>query len=217
MQNDHVIEAYSQGASDYDALMDRYWRIDRGPFIASLGLSPGQAALDAAVGTGLNLPAYPAGVRVTGVDLSEGMLNEARKKKVAADLTLTVSNLQNLDFADNTFDAAASGFTLCVVAAPVRALQELLRVTKPGALIAILDYCKSRDPEVEKWQELIADAALRVGFPTGKIKWNALMDYDQLIYKSGLPVEVLQDARIESQNPFSCGCQLLLKNTKAPA
>ncbi len=73
MQNDHVIDAYSHGAPDYDALMDRYWRIDRGLFIASLGLSPGQAVLDAAVGTGLNLPAYPAGVRVTGVDLSEGM------------------------------------------------------------------------------------------------------------------------------------------------
>jgi phosphatidylethanolamine/phosphatidyl-N-methylethanolamine N-methyltransferase len=214
METQQVIETYSQGAADYEAIMARYWHVERGPFIATLGLSAGQRVLDAAVGTGLNLPAYPAGVQVTGVDLSEGMLEEARRKSVSADLTLKVMNLENLELPDDSFDAAASGFTLCVVNDPVRALQEMLRVTKPGSLIAILDYCKSRDPEVQKWQELIYDTASQIGFPTGKIKWNALMDYDELIYRSDLPIEVLQDGRIESPNPFSCGCQLLLKNLK---
>jgi ubiquinone/menaquinone biosynthesis C-methylase UbiE len=211
----HVIETYDQGAADYDAIMHRYWFVDRAPFIASLQLKPGQAVLDAAVGTGLNLTSYPSGVSVTGVDLSEMMIAEARKKQVAADVTFKIMDLQHLDFPDSTFDAAASGFTLCVVADPVQSMQELLRVTKPGALIGIVDYCLSRDPEVQKWQGLIADAALNLGFPTGKIKWNALMDYDRLIYHSNLDLEVLQDARIESPNPFSCGCQLLLRNTKA--
>lgn len=215
MQIDQVIETYNDGAADYEAIMQRYWHVDRKPFISSLNLNSGQTVLDAAVGTGLNLPAYPANVHVTGVDLSQGMLDEARKKHVSAHITLKVSDLQNLDFPDNSFDAATSGFTLCVVADPVRALQEILRVTKPNALIAILDYCKSRDPEIQKWQELIEDAASKLGFPTGKIKWNALMDYDELIYKSNLSIEVLQDNRIESLNPFSCGCQLLLRNSKS--
>lgn len=214
MLTEQVISTYDHGAAEYEAIMQRYWHVEREPFINTLNLQAGQTVLDAAVGTGLNLPAYPAGVQVTGIDLSEGMLEEARKKHIAADLTLKVADLENLDFADNSFDAAASGFTLCVVADPVRALQEILRVTKPNALIAILDYCKSRDPEVQKWQELIEDAALKIGFPTGKIKWNALMDYDKLIYGSNLTIEVLQDHRIESPNPFSCGCQILLKNTK---
>jgi phosphatidylethanolamine/phosphatidyl-N-methylethanolamine N-methyltransferase len=214
MQTDKVIETYNQGAADYDAIMQRYWHVDRKPLIDSLQLSLGQSVLDAAVGTGLNLAAYPAGVQVVGVDLSEQMLEQARQKSVAANIALKVMDLQNLEFPDNSFDAAASGFTLCVVANPVQALQEILRVTKPGALIAIVDYCKSRDPEVEKWQELIVDAASQLGFPTGKIKWNALMDYDELIYHSDLPIEVLADDRIESPNPFSCGCQLLLKNAK---
>lgn len=211
---DKVIDTYNHGAADYEAIMLRYWHVERQPLIDSLELSAGQTVLDAAVGTGLNLPAYPAGVQVTGVDLSEGMLAEARKKQVAADVTLKVADLNHLEFPNNSFDAAASGFTLCVVDNPVRALQEILRVTKPGSLIAILDYCKSQDPEVQKWQELISDATSQLGFPTGKIKWNALMDYDQLIYNSNLPIKVLQDNRIESPNPFSCGCQLLLKNLK---
>lgn len=214
MQSNKVIETYNHGAAEYDTIMQRYWHVDREPLIASLQLSAGQTVLDAAVGTGLNLPAYPEGVYVTGIDLSPNMLDEARKKRVSAEVTLKVANLQNLDFSDDSFDAAASGFTLCVVVDPVRALAEILRVTKPGALIAIVDYCLSRDPDVQKWQELISDASSQFGFPMGKIKWNALMDYDRLIYKSNLPIEVLMDERIESQNPFSCGCQLLLRNAK---
>ncbi|MBE9177797.1 methyltransferase domain-containing protein [Oculatella sp. LEGE 06141] len=214
MQTEKVIETYNHGAADYEAIMLRYWHVEREPLIASLELSPGQTVLDAAVGTGLNLPAYPEGVSVTGIDLSHEMLNQARAKPVSAQVTLKLADLQQLDLSDDSFDAAASGFTFCVVNDPVRSLQEMLRVTKAGALIAILDYCKSRDPEIQKWQELIADAASQVGFPTNKIKWNALMDYDSLIYHSNLPIEVLQDVRIESQNPFSCGCQLLLRNAK---
>jgi ubiquinone/menaquinone biosynthesis C-methylase UbiE len=214
MQTDRVIETYNHGAAEYEAIMQRYWHVPREPLIASLQLRPGQTVLDAAVGTGLNLPAYPEGVHVVGVDLSEMMLAEAGKKQVSADITLKVADLQNLGFPDDHFDAAASGFTLCVVDDPVRAFQEILRVTKPGALIGILDYSMSRDPEVQKWQELIFDAASQVGFPTDKIKWNALMDYDKLIYHSQLPIEVVADDRIESPNPFSCGCQLLLKNSK---
>ena len=215
MQINQVIETYDQGAVDYDAIMKRYWHIEREPLIASLQLKPGQTVLDAAVGTGLNLSAYPEGVHVVGVDLSEKMLDEACKKRVSADITFKVSDMCNLDFPDNSFGAAASGFTLCVVNDPVIALKEILRVTKPGAFIAILDYCKSQDPEFQKWQELIFDATSQLGFPTGKIKWNALMDYDELIYNSKLPIEVLVDDRTENPNPFLCSCQLLLKNSKA--
>lgn len=215
LPKEQAIEAYNFGAADYEAVMNYYWYIDRQPLIDSLQLQPGQKIIEAAVGTGLNLPAYPAGVHVTGVDLSEGMLAEARKKQVAADLTLKIADLTNLDLPDNAFDAAGSGFTLCVVTDPVRVMQEILRVTKPGSLIAILDYCMSRDPEIQKWQALIADGTSKFGFPTGKIKWNALMDYDELIYNSNLTLEVISDQRTDSPNPFLCSCQILVKNTKA--
>ncbi|MEH1916826.1 hypothetical protein [Nostoc sp.] len=53
MQIHQVIETYDQGSVDYDAIMKRYWHIEREPLIASLQLKPGQTALDAAVGTGV--------------------------------------------------------------------------------------------------------------------------------------------------------------------
>ncbi|WP_392530377.1 hypothetical protein [Nostoc sp. C117] len=55
MQINQVIETYDRSAVDYDAIMKRFWHIDREPLIASLQLQPGQTVLDAAVGTGLNL------------------------------------------------------------------------------------------------------------------------------------------------------------------
>lgn len=77
MQNKQMIETYDQGSTDYDAIMQRYWHVEGQPLIDSLQLRPGQTVLDGAVGTELNLPAYPAGVQVTGVDLSHGMLSRA--------------------------------------------------------------------------------------------------------------------------------------------
>jgi hypothetical protein len=62
---------------------------------------------------------------------------------------------------------------------------------------------------VQKWQELIADAASQQGFPTGKIKWNALMDYDQLIYHSNLPIQAnLTSASQQSGQPIRLGLSL---------
>lgn len=63
MQNKQMIETYDQGSTDYDAIVQRYWHVDRQPLIDSLQLSPGQTVLDGAVDTGLNLPAYPEGCR----------------------------------------------------------------------------------------------------------------------------------------------------------
>jgi len=50
-----------------------------------------------------------------------------------------------------------------------------------------------------------------MGFPRDVICWNSLMDYDDLIYNSGLPVEVMQDERFESENPFSNACKIILR------
>src|SRR5215831_20468568 len=71
--------------------------------------------LEVAVGTGLNLPCYPAGVRLTGVDLSPGMLVVARDRaeRLGVDADLRVGNAQALEFGDATFDTAVCTIALC--------------------------------------------------------------------------------------------------------
>ncbi|HJX50935.1 methyltransferase type 11 [Candidatus Pacearchaeota archaeon RBG_13_36_9] len=205
---------YDKGAEKYEEVMRRYWHVPKKPFIESLDFKPGDKILSAVVGTGLDLPHFPQGTYVTGIDASKEMLNQARKKHSKAWIELKEMDLHSLNFPDNYFDAAILTFTLCVLKDPVKAIQEIVRVTKPNSKIAILDYCKSRNPETEKWQELFNYHAENIGFPKDIIAWDSLMDYDNLIYDSGLPLEIKSDFRIESENPFSTACQIILINKK---
>lgn len=82
------------------------------PFTAQM-LPSGQNCriLDLGCGTGLELEAYYAlcpSARVTGIDLSQGMLSALRKKFTGKDITLIVGSYFDVPFDDNTFDAAVS-------------------------------------------------------------------------------------------------------------
>lgn len=214
MEERQILRAYNSGARTYEEVMRRYWHVDRKEFIESLGIKPGSNVLEAAVGTGLDLPYFPKGVSVVGIDSTPGMLEVAREKKGEAYIQLKEMDIHSMTFSDSHFDAAVSTFTLCVVRDPRRALEEMLRVTTLGSRIAIFDYCRSRNQGVVKWQELIAYHAATVGFPRDVIVWNSLMDYDELLYHSGLPLKIESDERYESDNPFSTACKIVLRNDK---
>ena len=98
--------------------------------------------LEVAVGTGLNLPHYPAGVALTGVDLSDGMLDLARRR--AADLGRPVTLLQGdahaLPFDDASFDTTVCTLGLCAIPDAEAALGEMVRVLRPGGRLVLLDH-----------------------------------------------------------------------------
>ena len=214
MQTKTIKEVYRKGSQVYENTMAKYWPAPRKEFITSLDFREGDRVLDAAVGTGLDLPFFPRGLSVTGIDVTSKMLAEAREKVSPADVELREMDIHLMDFLSDSFDGVVSTFTFCVIENPKKALKEILRVTKAGSVIGILDYCKSRNPEVIKWQELISYHAGNIGFPRDVIVWNSLMDYDKLIYGSGLPLEVVIDQRIENENPFLTACSIHLRNRK---
>jgi ubiquinone/menaquinone biosynthesis C-methylase UbiE len=102
--------------------------------------------LDAGVGTGRNLPFYPLGAEVIGIDLSPAMLARAdqRRRALGAAVTLREMDVTRLDFPDSQFDAAVATFLFCVLPdnLQVPALQELGRVVKPGGRIRLLEYVR---------------------------------------------------------------------------
>ena len=102
--------------------------------------------LDAGVGTGRNIPYYPAGAEVTGVDLSPSMLARARRRAMEAGrhVDLRLADVTRLGFPDHAFDACVASFLFCVLPDSQQpdALREISRVVKPGGELRLLEYVR---------------------------------------------------------------------------
>ena len=110
--------------------------------------------LDAGVGTGRNMPFYPAGSDVTGVDLSRSMLGRAERRRAAspARVALAEMDITRLAFPDAAFDSAVASFVFCVLpdVLHVPVLRELARVVKPGGSIRFMEYTRPRGG-IRRW------------------------------------------------------------------
>jgi ubiquinone/menaquinone biosynthesis C-methylase UbiE len=99
--------------------------------------------LEVAIGTGLNLPRYPPGVRLTGVDLSPVMLAAAGKRAAGLGLTvdLVEAAAEQLPYSDASFDTVLCTLSLCSVADDRAAIAEMHRVLRPGGgRLLLLDH-----------------------------------------------------------------------------
>ncbi len=99
-------------------------------------------AIDCGCGTGfLSLELAVRGHRVTGVDFAPAMLAEARKKAAAQRLSIRFeqADAENLPFAPHSFDLAISRHVLWTLPHPEAAIDEWIRVLRPGGRLAIVD------------------------------------------------------------------------------
>lgn len=101
--------------------------------------------LEVGVGTGANLPHYPRDVRLTCLERSAPMLEQARRR--AADLgrpaTFVLGDVGALGADDASFDTVVSTFTLCCVPDLGAALAEMARVLRPGGSLLLADHVAS--------------------------------------------------------------------------
>ena len=104
--------------------------------------------LDIATGTGdFAIAALKLGnVKVTGIDISEGMLNVGREKikakKLEDKIQFQKADSENLPFDDGTFDAAIVGFGVRNFENLEKGLSEIKRVLKPGGVFFVLEFSK---------------------------------------------------------------------------
>ncbi|WP_394361179.1 class I SAM-dependent methyltransferase [Amycolatopsis sp. SB7-3] len=131
--------------------------MDRKLFGDSRAWACGQATgdvLEVAVGTGLNLPLYPDGVTLTGIDLSDGMLAIARGRaeRLGHPVTLRRADAHALPFDADSFDTVVCTLGLCAIPDDGKALREMARVLRPGGRLILLDHIVSSSRAVRGLQ-----------------------------------------------------------------
>jgi ubiquinone/menaquinone biosynthesis C-methylase UbiE len=120
--------------------------------------------LEVGVGTGRNLPFYPTGVRLTGVDLSPAMLAVAgdRARAVGREVALREADAQSLPFADASFDTVVCTLSLCAIPDDRAAIGEMRRVLRPGGRLLLLDHVDSSRRAVRAVQRLVETVTVRL-------------------------------------------------------
>jgi ubiquinone/menaquinone biosynthesis C-methylase UbiE len=116
--------------------------------------------LDVACGTGTNFPFLPASVDLVGVDLSPGMLAQARETLDDLDREADLARMdaQHLAFPDDSFDTVVSALSTCTFPDPVAALDEMARVCKPDGTVHLFEHGESSVGPVARFQHWRADA-----------------------------------------------------------
>ena len=112
-------------------------------FVARLGLKPGQRVLDVACGTGNTaIPAARIGANVIGVDIATNLLDQARQRAAEENLSAKFQegDAEELPFKAAEFDVVISMFGAMFAPRPELVVKELLRVCKPGGLIAMANW-----------------------------------------------------------------------------
>ncbi len=148
-------------------------------------IRPGERVLDIGVGTGLALASYPQHARVTGIDLSEGMLRRARRRVQQQKMDwvqLTLGNALELPFPDQSFDHVLLSHVITVVSDAVKLVEETRRVTKPGGQIVIINHFRSSNRGVALVEKWLCPLCQHLG-------WRSDLCLQELLDKTGLEVD----------------------------
>ena len=154
---------WDKNAPGYDKQIAFFEKIQFGGGREWLGERARGRVLEVAIGTGLNLPHYPADATISGIELSPAMLAIARQR--AADLgreaDLREGDAEHLPFADASFDTVVCALSLCSIPDPATAIGEMKRVLVPGGRLLLLDHIGSTWPPIYAAQWLLERATIR--------------------------------------------------------
>src|ERR1700761_2506722 len=170
-----VEQAYDRWAPIYDLVFGGVFSKGRNAAIQATNKLGGRV-LEVGVGTGISLPLYAPNVRIFGTDISEAMLNKARKRVAEQKLKnvegLAVMDAEKLEFEDNSFDVVMAQYVVTAVPNPEVALDEFARVLRPGGELIILTRV-SADAGMRRFiEQKLQPVVTRLGFRTADFSWS---------------------------------------------
>ena len=154
---------WDKSAPSYDKQIAFFEKIQFSGGREWLGERAQGRVLEVAIGTGLNLPHYPPGATVTGIELSPAMLAIARQRaaSLGRDADLQEDDAERLPFGEASFDTVVCALSLCTIPDPAAAIGEMKRILVPGGRLLLLDHIGSTWPPVHAAQWLLERITIR--------------------------------------------------------
>ena len=192
VENDFVERVYEKLASVYDFFFGPTLHPGRLTAIQRMGIRRGDRILEVGVGTGINVALYPKSCHVTGIDLSDSMLEKARER--VARLSVRHVRLLQMDaaaltFPDNSFDIVYAPYLISVVPDPVQVACEMRRVCRRGGRIMLLNHFRSPNAILSRLERLISPMTVHVGFKSD-------LDLPAFLAQAGLEPESIEKVNI---------------------
>ncbi len=139
--------------------------------------------LEIGIGTGLSLPLYREDIQITGIDISDKMLEKAKELATEKNLNdrvqLKVMDAADLEFEENSFDFIVAMYVASVVPDVNLFLEELTRVAKPNAKIIFVNHFSSENRMINFFEHKLSYLNKLIGFKSD-FSINSLLSYKKL-------------------------------------
>lgn len=144
-ETERVREIQGKQAPGYDRQISFFERILFGGGREWVCSQAEGEVLELAAGTARNLPHYPAGVKLTAVELTPAMaaIGRQRAEDLGREIDLRVGDVQALDFPDESFDTVTCTLGFCTIPDDEAAAREAFRVLRPGGRLLMLEHVRS--------------------------------------------------------------------------
>ncbi|UNY99906.1 methyltransferase domain-containing protein [Zhouia spongiae] len=153
--NKNIVEQFSKQAGGYTSITSHSDSLDK--LISISSASEGDNVLDVACGSGIVSCEFAKHTRhVTGIDITRGMLDEAKKLQAEQQLdniTWQIGTVENLPYKDHAFSIVISRFGFHHFLNPLKVLSEMRRVCKPGGIVMVVDVSLP-DSKIKKYNEM---------------------------------------------------------------
>ena len=188
---DRMKGVYDQYSGIYDRIFGPVFQHSREEVIRGLELAPGEQILEVGVGTGLCLPLYPPNGRVTGVDISQGMLRKALdrlEEHPLENVNLLAMDAGRMSFQDDCFDLVIAAYVVTAVSDHRALMREMIRVCRPGGRLILLNHFRQDSRLVGAVERAISPLCKHVGFRTD-------LSVDDVVGE--WPLRIVRDDRVK--------------------
>lgn len=207
MDSKKIERVYSSYAKVYNRIFGTIFQRSREAAIRDLKVQSGERVLEVGVGTGLCLPLYPRNCEVTGIDLSDGMLEKARllvRERKLDHVRLMRMDAGALKFPDGSFDTVVAAYVVTAVPDHRQVMSEMIRVCRPGGRIMLLNHFTNDRKFIAAFEKAISPLCKHIGFRTDLSVADVL---------DGWPVIMQRHKRV---NPLQMWHVVECINAKAP-